>query len=466
MKKLITVAIALFLVLGLMLCALPVYADDGGEGASVDGGQADGTSAGGTNAVQAALAAEETAPPKDTNSVQEAVAAEEPAVEETVAEEAAPADEAAPVVEDPAPVVEDPAPADDCAPGDDADPTIGGDCFLAFITPDTAEAGQTQTYTLIIINVSRDFAFPAGTIIGEGWIQVPGEFSVPILGAVDSGPLTGVWEGDWSAVYSAPWIVLYLSPPPGDNYQDTLISTNSFDPDGPGPLPAAPLDEYVQITFDATAPEAEGVYQFTTWAELWSGSWMGNGGFLYEGGAAGPWDSICSLQPTVTVYGRPFAGSGLPTGTGFDWFGNPVFILVDTMGRTQGPVEVDGLSPDDPILLLDPFTTIGGPGGLIPGHIQGIPGGTPPPPAGTTMIADYQFLPSGITFDPAARVVINYDPATVPEGKVLVIAYYDTAISQWVEVETAGYVAADGTPVPDAVTCDVSHFTYFALLAK
>jgi hypothetical protein len=114
--------------------------------------------------------------------------------------------------------------------------------------------------------------------------------------------------------------------------------------------------------------------------------------------------------------------------------------------------------------MLDPLTAIDA-DGLIPPYVQGIYAGTPPPPPGTIMVDAYQFLPSGITFDPAAKVVINYDPADVPAGKVLVVAYYDEAAGQWVEVETAGYVLG-GEEVPNTVTCDITHFTYFALLAK
>jgi hypothetical protein len=60
---------------------------------------------------------------------------------------------------------------------------------------------------------------------------------------------------------------------------------------------------------------------------------------------------------------------------------------------------------------------------------------------------------------------MNYDPAEVPAGSVLVIAYYDEAAGQWVELDTAGYVLG-GEEVPNAVAANVSHFTYFALLAK
>ena len=53
----------------------------------------------------------------------------------------------------------------------------------------------------------------------------------------------------------------------------------------------------------------------------------------------------------------------------------------------------------------------------------------------------------------------------MPEGSVAVIAFYDEQAGEWVELETAGYVAA-GVEQPDTVTSEVSHFTYFAVMAK
>jgi hypothetical protein len=81
------------------------------------------------------------------------------------------------------------------------------------------------------------------------------------------------------------------------------------------------------------------------------------------------------------------------------------------------------------------------------------------------MIAAYQFTPSGVTFDPDAELIIEYDPEKLPEGSLAVISFFDEVASQWVNLETAGFVAA-GVEVPNTVVSKVAHFTYFAVLAK
>jgi len=91
--------------------------------------------------------------------------------------------------------------------------------------------------------------------------------------------------------------------------------------------------------------------------------------------------------------------------------------------------------------------------------------GTPPPPPGYEIMTVYQFGPSGTTFFPEATVIITYAPDKLPEGAVAVIAYYDEETTEWMDMETAGYVAG-GVEVANTVASRVSHFTYFAVLAK
>jgi len=94
-----------------------------------------------------------------------------------------------------------------------------------------------------------------------------------------------------------------------------------------------------------------------------------------------------------------------------------------------------------------------------------IAAGTPPPPPGHEMVVAYEFNPSGITFTPEATLIIEYPAENMPAGSMGVIAYYDEAAGEWVDLETAGYVAA-GEPVPNTLTCHTGHLTYFAVLAK
>jgi len=63
-------------------------------------------------------------------------------------------------------------------------------------------------------------------------------------------------------------------------------------------------------------------------------------------------------------------------------------------------------------------------------------------------------------------MVAAYDSDELPENTSQVVtAYYDERAGKWVELETAGYVAA-GVEVPNTLTSRVSHFTPFAVLAK
>jgi ribosomal protein L21E len=162
-------------------------------------------------------------------------------------------------------------------------------------------------------------------------------------------------------------------------------------------------------------------------------------------------------------------------------------ITVDILGTlaeygayAEYPVSPEGrllvnartTSPDGKVTLVIPAGTLvlnpdGTPTYLnLDPDVFTIAAATPQPPAGYEMVAAYQFLPSGITFSPDANLIITYDEENIPEDSTAIIAFYDEAAGKWVEEETAGYVAADGTAVANTVTCSTAHFTYFAVLAK
>jgi hypothetical protein len=164
---------------------------------------------------------------------------------------------------------------------------------------------------------------------------------------------------------------------------------------------------------------------------------------------------------TVMYGGYSITGPRVLT---IDVLGRVVRVPVGADGRTMAAAEV--LSPNGEVLLVVPEgTRVLNPDGSLVPKIEVLPAGTPLPPAGASIVSAFQFLPSGITFDPEITVIITYDPLKVPAGAVLVFAYYDEIAGKWVEQETAGYIVG-GTVVPDAVTSHISHFTYFALLAK
>jgi hypothetical protein len=89
---------------------------------------------------------------------------------------------------------------------------------------------------------------------------------------------------------------------------------------------------------------------------------------------------------------------------------------------------------------------------------------TPPlPPSGSVIIGDvYDFNPSGITFEPPARLVSTYNLDELPQNtSSVVIAHYDPE-QNWIEMETEiESVAAAGL-----VATRISHLTMFAILAK
>ena len=86
----------------------------------------------------------------------------------------------------------------------------------------------------------------------------------------------------------------------------------------------------------------------------------------------------------------------------------------------------------------------------------------PPPPEAAHVIGlIYDFQPSGATFDPPIELTFSYDPADIPEGVAeedLVLAYYDEAAGEWIELE--GVV----DPVANTITAPVDHFTAFGAM--
>ncbi len=87
----------------------------------------------------------------------------------------------------------------------------------------------------------------------------------------------------------------------------------------------------------------------------------------------------------------------------------------------------------------------------------------PPPPEDAHVIGlTYDFGPDGVIFDPPITLIFSYDPADILEGVAeedLVIAWYDEAAGEWVELE--GCVV---DPETNTITAPVSHFTAFGAM--
>jgi hypothetical protein len=158
----------------------------------------------------------------------------------------------------------------------------------------------------------------------------------------------------------------------------------------------------------------------------------------------------------------------------------PETLIIDLMGTVAGyPVKTDCTlcedvamtSPDESFILNIPKGTQvlnrdGSYAYTNPGDdIVGTFAGTPAAPSGATIVRAYQLSPNGIVFkNHNATLAAKYNPADVPQGSSLIWAYYDDSAGQWVDMDTAGYVAG-GVEVPNTLATTTAHFTYFAILA-
>jgi hypothetical protein len=88
----------------------------------------------------------------------------------------------------------------------------------------------------------------------------------------------------------------------------------------------------------------------------------------------------------------------------------------------------------------------------------------PAPPEDASIIGlTYDIGPDGATFDPPITLTFTYDPDEIPEGvdeEDLVIALWDEAAGEWVELEDC---VVD--PVTHTITAPVSHFSKYAVIA-
>ena len=143
-------------------------------------------------------------------------------------------------------------------------------------------------------------------------------------------------------------------------------------------------------------------------------------------------------------------------------FGTGVEFTIDSEGVIQETVEVT--SEDGMLTMTIPEGTIaldkyGNPLASLETAVDERP---PSPPEDTNIIGlAYDFGPDGATFDPAITLEYTYDPADIPEGVAeedLVLAYYDEAAGEWVELPSTV------DPVTHTITASASHFTTFAII--
>ncbi len=155
-------------------------------------------------------------------------------------------------------------------------------------------------------------------------------------------------------------------------------------------------------------------------------------------------------------------GGGGGTGTTGEAVGTVASLLITSDGELLEGIVIT--SPDG-VLTLDipagtslmnadgtPVTNVG--------DFQILPVEGVTAPDGYQLIGSaYQFAPPGITFSPDATLTISYDPAAIPEGSTLVIAYYDEATGTWVELPTT-------ESAPGTLTAPAGSGYTFAIFAK
>lgn len=149
---------------------------------------------------------------------------------------------------------------------------------------------------------------------------------------------------------------------------------------------------------------------------------------------------------TVTVTAQPAYS---PPAGGYGWPGGVECPAgeVSTTGRITGAglvIQSFVIESFDKrfCLILDEGTVVLTPHGICPRcigiHINEISILSSPPEGALIIGTIYDAIPDGTTFTPPATLIYSYDPNDIPEGVAegsLVIAYYDSATGEWIELD-------------------------------
>ena len=171
-----------------------------------------------------------------------------------------------------------------------------------------------------------------------------------------------------------------------------------------------------------------------------------------------------NLSVTITEPSGPSGGGAAPSSPEIETtiFGIEESFSISDDGELLETVEA---TSDDGMLTITILE------GTIALDIEGEPLDTletavdetpPDPPEDAHIIGlAYDFGPDGATFDPPIKFTWSYDPNDIPEGVAeedLVVAYYDEATGEWVELD--GVVDTEN----NTITASVAHFTTFAII--
>ncbi|MBA7507643.1 hypothetical protein ES706_06363 [subsurface metagenome] len=176
--------------------------------------------------------------------------------------------------------------------------------------------------------------------------------------------------------------------------------------------------------------------------------------------------TVKNLTVTITVPPAVGGGGGAPPAgpatVEASLFGETVEFSIDNDGVIQETIEAT--SEDGNLTITIPEDTIaldkdGDPLDSLEATVDESP---PDPPEDAHIIGlAYDFGPDGATFDPAITLTWTYDPDDLPQDVAeedLVIAYYDQAAGEWVEVDCV--VDTEN----NTITASVEHLTTFAII--
>jgi len=171
------------------------------------------------------------------------------------------------------------------------------------------------------------------------------------------------------------------------------------------------------------------------------------------------------LDLSVTIAVPAGGGGGVSPFGAIDTnlFGSVADFLINEAGVILEPITATSADGNLTMTIPAGTTALDADGNPLSTLTSAVDVSPPPPPEGANIIElAYNFGPAGATFDPAITFEYTYDPANIAEGVAegdLVLAYYDEAAGEWVELPSTV------DPVTHTITASVSHFTTFAIIA-
>ena len=186
-------------------------------------------------------------------------------------------------------------------------------------------------------------------------------------------------------------------------------------------------------------------------------------------------NTIWANMTSTELWGSPiaFGGAAAPEpplvggggGGGYPWIkviyeGILSSVMINLRGELLQPLFLT--SPDGLFTFkIGYFAKVLTAEGKLPKEIEILKVAEPPsPPANYKIVGDvYELLPSGLTFDPPATLRLGFDPAELPEE----VAEEDLSIAYWDGSEWSS-LASTVNAEADTVSCQLSHFTMFAII--